>query len=97
MFWHLLSDEDGGIIESVSHDVFSLLGEKTKNNEARVRVSYMELYKEELRDLLELQTVHKELRIREDERGNTGTAGVRARHVTRVDCVRRARAVRNNS
>ncbi|XP_029018412.1 kinesin-like protein KIF27 isoform X2 [Betta splendens] len=70
-------DEDGGIIERVSQDVFSLLGEKRENNEARVRVSYMELYKEELRDLLELQTVHKELHIREDERGNTVVVGAR--------------------
>lgn len=59
----------------MAQDVFVLLDEKSKNSdcmEATVRVSYMELYKEELRDLLELHTVHKELHIREDERGNTG-------------------------
>lgn len=70
-----LSDEEGGIIDRVAQDVFLLLREKRKNSdgaEATVRVSYMELYREELRDLLELHTVHKELRIREDERGNTG-------------------------
>lgn len=70
-----LSDEDGGIIDRVAQDVFSLLGEKEKHSdgvEATVRVSYMELYREELRDLLELHTVHKELHIREDEKGNTG-------------------------
>lgn len=56
-------------------EVFRLLQEKKKNNEGldtRVRVSYVELYREELRDLLELQNIHKELHIREDERGNTG-------------------------
>lgn len=37
-----------------------------------VKVSYIEVYKEELRDLLQRQTTHKELHIREDERGNTG-------------------------
>lgn len=70
-----LSDEEGGIIDRVAQDVFLLLGEKRSNSdgaEATVRVSYMELYKEELRDLLELHTIHKELHIREDERGNTG-------------------------
>lgn len=59
----------------MAQDVFLLLGEKRKNNgslEATVRMSYMELHREELRDLLELHTVHKELHIREDERGNTG-------------------------
>uniref|UniRef100_A0A3Q3KM37 Kinesin motor domain-containing protein n=1 Tax=Mastacembelus armatus TaxID=205130 RepID=A0A3Q3KM37_9TELE len=68
-------DEDGGIIDRVAQDVFFLLGEKRRNSdgvEATVRVSYMELYREELRDLLELHTMHKELHIREDEKGNTG-------------------------
>uniref|UniRef100_A0A8C9XKX5 Kinesin motor domain-containing protein n=1 Tax=Sander lucioperca TaxID=283035 RepID=A0A8C9XKX5_SANLU len=66
---------EGGIIDRVAQDVFLMLGEKRKNSdgvEATVRVSYMELYREELRDLLELHTIHKELHIREDERGNTG-------------------------
>uniref|UniRef100_A0A8C4HG12 Kinesin motor domain-containing protein n=1 Tax=Dicentrarchus labrax TaxID=13489 RepID=A0A8C4HG12_DICLA len=70
-----LAVESGGIIDRVAQDVFFLLGEKRKNSdgvEATVRVSYMELYREELRDLLELHTIHKELHIREDERGNTG-------------------------
>lgn len=70
-----LSDEDGGLIDRVAQDLFSLLGEKRKNNgslDATVRMSYMELHREELRDLLELHTMHKELHIREDERGNTG-------------------------
>ena len=59
----------------MAQDVFLLLEERRKNSdggEATVRVSYMELYMEELRDLLELHTTHKELHIREDERGNTG-------------------------
>lgn len=59
----------------MAQDVFLFLGEKKKSNdgvEAKVQVSYMELHREELRDLLELHTIHKELHIREDERGNTG-------------------------
>uniref|UniRef100_A0A3P8RWL3 Kinesin motor domain-containing protein n=1 Tax=Amphiprion percula TaxID=161767 RepID=A0A3P8RWL3_AMPPE len=68
-------DEEGGIIDRVAQDVFLLLGKKTLNSdgvEATVRASYMELYKEDLRDLLEPHTIHKELHIRDDERGNTG-------------------------
>uniref|UniRef100_A0A673CAZ4 Kinesin motor domain-containing protein n=1 Tax=Sphaeramia orbicularis TaxID=375764 RepID=A0A673CAZ4_9TELE len=67
--------EDGGIIDRVAHDVFVLLGKTTQSSDvekATVRVSYIELYREELRDLLELHTTHKELHIREDDRGNTG-------------------------
>uniref|UniRef100_A0A1A8KHQ7 Kinesin family member 27 n=1 Tax=Nothobranchius kuhntae TaxID=321403 RepID=A0A1A8KHQ7_NOTKU len=45
----------------------------------------MELYREELRDLLELQTVQKELHIREDERGNTVVVGVREIVITSAE------------
>ncbi|XP_026198121.1 kinesin-like protein KIF27 isoform X3 [Anabas testudineus] len=81
-------DADGGIIDRVAQDVFLLLGEKRKNSdgvEAKVRVSYIELYKEELRDLLELHTVHKELHIREDERGNTVVVGAKEMVVTSAE------------
>lgn len=59
----------------MAQDVFLLLEEKRSSDgmeATTVRMSYMELYREELRDLLELHTIHKELHIREDERGNTG-------------------------
>ncbi|KAK1892937.1 Kinesin-like protein KIF27 [Dissostichus eleginoides] len=80
--------EEGGIIDRVSQDVFLLLEEKRKNSdggEAKVGVSYMELYKEELRDLLELHTIHKELHIREDERGNTVVVGAKEMVVTSAE------------
>ncbi|TNN80661.1 Kinesin-like protein KIF27 [Liparis tanakae] len=78
-------DEEGGIIDSVADGLFLLLGEKKKSGgvvEATVQVSYMELYKEVLRDLLELHAIHKELHIREDERGNTVVVGAKEVVVT---------------
>lgn len=59
----------------MAQDVFSLLEEKKNNNdsmETTVWVTYMELYREELRDLLEQPGIHKVFHIREDEKGNTG-------------------------
>ncbi|XP_032370961.1 kinesin-like protein KIF27 isoform X2 [Etheostoma spectabile] len=81
-------DEEGGIIDRVAQDLFLMLGEKRKNSdggEATVRVSYIELYREELRDLLELHTIHKELHIREDERGNTVVVGAKEMVVTSAE------------
>nr|XP_020458229.1 kinesin-like protein KIF27 isoform X2 [Monopterus albus] len=81
-------DEDGGIIDRVAQDVFLLLGGKRKNSdglEATVRLSYLELYREELRDLLELHTIQKELHIREDERGNTVVVGAKEIVVTSAE------------
>ncbi|XP_038559877.1 kinesin-like protein KIF27 isoform X1 [Micropterus salmoides] len=81
-------DDEGGVIDHVAQDVFLFLGEKMGNSdgvEATVRVSYMELYGEELRDLLELHTIHKELHIREDERGNTVVVGAKEVVVTSAE------------
>ena len=36
-----------------------------------VKISYIEIYKEELRDLLDLETSTRDLHVREDEHGNT--------------------------
>ena len=64
-------EEEAGIVSRVAQDLFAFLDEKSEVD-ASVRVSYVELYREELRDLLELHTEHKELHVREDDRGNTG-------------------------
>lgn len=37
-----------------------------------VSVSYLELYMEDLRDLLDSSTPSKDITIREDDQGNTG-------------------------
>uniref|UniRef100_A0A674P8Q1 Kinesin-like protein n=1 Tax=Takifugu rubripes TaxID=31033 RepID=A0A674P8Q1_TAKRU len=58
----LLLDDEGGIIEHVARDVFGYLDEKLKSNEidvATVHMSYLELYMEEVRDLLDLPTNQK--------------------------------------
>ncbi|KAJ8005966.1 hypothetical protein DPEC_G00123360 [Dallia pectoralis] len=75
-----LPEEKSGIIGQVATDLFVLLGEKSADDIrtiTEVRVSYLELYREELRDLLELHTAHKELHIREDDRGKTVVVGAK--------------------
>ena len=37
-----------------------------------VHVSYLEVYKEEFRDLLEVGTASRDIHLREDDRGNVG-------------------------
>ncbi|XP_051924565.1 kinesin-like protein KIF27 [Hippocampus zosterae] len=72
-------DAEGGIISCLAKDVFSLLDKRKQcdGGEITMRVSYLELYKEELRDLLELSTSHKDLQIRDDFRGNTVVVGAK--------------------
>ncbi|XP_029685894.1 kinesin-like protein KIF27 isoform X1 [Takifugu rubripes] len=73
-------DDEGGIIEHVARDVFGYLDEKLKSNEidvATVHMSYLELYMEEVRDLLDLPTNQKGLNVRDDINGNTVVVGAR--------------------
>ena len=46
--------------------------QEMKGKTLSTKVSYIEVYKEELRDLLDLETSSKDLHVREDEEGNTG-------------------------
>ena len=42
------------------------------NRDFTIHVSFIEVYKEDLRDLLDRETSSKDMHIREDEQGNTG-------------------------
>lgn len=46
--------------------------ENKQKTEYAVTVSYIEIYLEELRDLLDMETSSKDIHVREDEKGNTG-------------------------
>ncbi|XP_042189389.1 kinesin-like protein KIF27 isoform X2 [Callorhinchus milii] len=71
-----VSDEEKGIIPHAIHEIFQSIAEH-HNTDFHVKVSYIEVYKEELRDLLELESTSKELHIREDEKGNTVIIGAK--------------------
>lgn len=64
-------DGQKGIIPRAIQEIFQNISENP-STDFKVKVSYIEVYKEDLRDLLELETSVKDLHIREDEKGNTG-------------------------
>lgn len=70
MFVGSFRDEEQGIIPRAVADVFKLLDENDLTDFS-VRVSYLEVYKEEFKDLLEVETASKDIHIREDK-GNIG-------------------------
>ncbi len=49
-----------------------LLQENSSKTVFKVKVSFIEIYKEEARDLLEFEGARKDLHIREDDKGTTG-------------------------
>uniref|UniRef100_A0A8C0WHC5 Kinesin motor domain-containing protein n=1 Tax=Castor canadensis TaxID=51338 RepID=A0A8C0WHC5_CASCN len=70
---HIASVAEGqkGIIPRAIQEIFQSITENP-SIDFNIKVSYIEVYKEDLRDLLELETSMKDLHIREDEKGNTG-------------------------
>ncbi|XP_048448842.1 kinesin-like protein KIF27 isoform X1 [Rhincodon typus] len=78
------SDELKGIIPRAIHEIFQNITEN-HNVDFDVKVSYIEVYKEELRDLLELQSTSKDIHIREDEKGNTVIIGAKECEVETPD------------
>ncbi|XP_026722029.1 kinesin-like protein KIF27 isoform X2 [Athene cunicularia] len=77
-----VSEDEKGIIPRAIQELFQHISEN-HDIDFHVKVSYIEVYKEELRDLLELETSVKELHIREDEKGNTVIVGAKE---FQVDC-----------
>uniref|UniRef100_A0A667YSH0 Kinesin family member 7 n=1 Tax=Myripristis murdjan TaxID=586833 RepID=A0A667YSH0_9TELE len=76
-------DEEQGIIPRAVAEVFKLLDENDLTDFS-VRVSYLEVYKEEFKDLLEVETASKDIHIREDK-GNIVLCGVKESEVEGLD------------
>ncbi|XP_061055276.1 kinesin-like protein KIF27 isoform X5 [Eubalaena glacialis] len=83
---HVASVVEGqkGIIPHAIQEIFQNISENI-SIDSKVKVSYIEVYKEDLRDLLELETSMKDLHIREDEKGNTVIVGAKECQVESAD------------
>ncbi|XP_051499521.1 kinesin-like protein KIF27 [Apus apus] len=79
-----VAENETGIIPRAIHELFQHISENP-NNDFHVKVSYIEVYKEELRDLLELETPMKKLRIREDKKGTIVIVGAKEFQVECAD------------
>ncbi|KAG7481121.1 hypothetical protein MATL_G00063450 [Megalops atlanticus] len=75
---------ESGIIPRATQEIFLRMA-ASQGTRFSVRVSYIEVYREELRDLLELDTSSKDMHIREDEKGNTVVVGAQEREVESVE------------
>ncbi|XP_036044258.1 kinesin-like protein KIF27 isoform X2 [Onychomys torridus] len=83
---HVASVVEGqkGIIPRAIQEIFQSISENS-SIDFKIKVSYIEVYKEDLRDLLELETSMKDLHIREDDKGNTVIVGAKECQVESMD------------
>lgn len=75
-----LMESEKGIIPRAIARLFSIIREKEDSVHFTISVSFIEIYKEEVRDLLEPEaSALNPIHIREDEHGNTVVSGVQER------------------
>ncbi|KAG8145114.1 hypothetical protein E2320_013487 [Naja naja] len=79
-----INEDEQGIIPRAMAEAFKVMDENDLLNYT-VRVSYLEVYKEEFRDLLQVDTASKDIQIWEDDRGNTVLHGVKETEVEGLD------------
>ncbi|XP_062922116.1 kinesin-like protein kif7 isoform X1 [Mobula hypostoma] len=79
-----VTEDDQGIIPRALAEIFKLIDENDAVDHT-VKVSYLEVYKEEFKDLLEVETASKDIRTREDDKGNTVLCGVKECEVEGLD------------
>ncbi|XP_006229477.1 kinesin-like protein KIF7 isoform X3 [Rattus norvegicus] len=79
-----LHEDEQGIIPRAMAEAFKLIDENDLLD-CLVHVSYLELYKEEFRDLLEVGTASRDIQLREDDRGNVVLCGVKEVDVEGLD------------
>ncbi|XP_030059293.1 kinesin-like protein KIF7 [Microcaecilia unicolor] len=79
-----INEDEQGIIPRAMAEIFRLIDENDLIDYT-VKVSYLEVYKEEFRDLLEVETASKDIQIREVEKGNIVLCGVKENDVEGLD------------
>lgn len=80
-----LLEEEYGIILRAVKQLFQIMEENKHKTDYIITVSYIEIYLEELKDLLDMETSSKDIHVREDEKGNTVIVGATEQPVTTAD------------
>ena len=80
------SDEEGIIPRTVKH-MYSILAKKDHDKMIHLRVSFLEIYNEEMRDLLHPEVPSRDIAIREDNMGRIFFTGAREEIVTTMEDV----------
>lgn len=80
-------EEDYGIILRAVKQLFQIMEENKHKTEYAVTLSYIEIYLEELRDLLDVETSSRDIYVREDDKGNTVIVGATEQPVATADDV----------
>jgi hypothetical protein len=77
-----IGEEELGVIPRVIRDMFDRISEQEQNTEFMIRVSYLEIYNENIKDLLNPNTSAKSLAVREDDNKGMVVVGIKEEIVT---------------
>jgi hypothetical protein len=83
----LLSTEDEGIIPRAIKHMYHILSQEKDEKVINLRVSFLEIYNEEMRDLLHPDVPSRDISIREDNMGRIFFTGAREEAVTKMEDV----------
>ncbi|XP_048337906.1 kinesin-like protein KIF7 isoform X1 [Sphaerodactylus townsendi] len=79
-----INEDEQGVIPRAMAEAFRLMDENDLLDYT-VRISYLEVYKEEFWDLLQVETASRDIQIREDDKGNIVLYGVKEIEVEGLD------------
>lgn len=83
----LLSTEDEGVIPRAVRHMFSILSSNDEKRVVNLRVSFLEIYNEEMRDLLHPEVPSRDIALREDNMGRIFFTGAREEIVAKAEDV----------
>ncbi|CAM6106879.1 unnamed protein product [Calypogeia fissa] len=84
-----LLEEELGILPRAIRQLYESIEERNNQAEFLVKCAFVEIYNEEIKDLLHPDTPSKSISIREDANGDIILAGVKEEVVTNYDCMMR--------
>ncbi len=79
------NEEEKGILPRILNQIFDTILTQSKYAEIKLSISYLEIYNEEVRDLLHPEVISKDILIRETKEGQIFFTGAKDEEVSDID------------
>ena len=79
------NEEEKGILPRILTQIFDMIQTQSKHADVKLSTSYLEIYNEEVRDLLHPEVISKDILIRETKEGQIFFTGAKDEEVSDID------------